>query len=147
MRKLFAFITMLFALAVSLPVAAAENAYEMAFGDYTVNYNAFPSMFLDPSVSKEVNITRSHSNGVITIAVRKRMDDGSEKAIAADIQGMATNLIGQIHTLKFNRVKEGDSVYYISNFTIVKDEMLTFDIEMTPAGDPAKYTFEFKRQF
>ncbi|HEY0720819.1 MAG TPA: DUF4426 domain-containing protein, partial [Gammaproteobacteria bacterium] len=112
--------------------ALAQNEYEISFGDYTVNYNTFPSTFLDPTIAKSVGINRSDNRGVITIVIRHGSAINGKKAVKATVSGMATNLIGQLRKLKFTEVREGEALYYIGDFALVKDENLTFDITVIP---------------
>lgn len=133
----------------ALPVTAAENAYEVSFGDYTVNYNAFPSEMLEPSVAKAVNISRASYRGVVTIAVRKKNEGGDENPTAAEVSGNVTNLIGQRSKLEFSKVKEEGSLYYISDFSIPQsgNKLLNFSISVRPDGEKARQKIEFKRQY
>lgn len=125
----------------------AQNEYEVSFADYTVNYNTFPSTFLEPSVAKAAGIKRSENHGVITIAVRYRAETGGGKAVKAAVSGMATNLIGQLRKLSFTEVREGEALYYVGDFVFVSNESLTFNISLTPEGATQPHTFKFTRQF
>lgn len=149
MKRNIALLSMLTALLLSLSVAAAENAYEMTFGDYTVNYSAFPSEMLEPNIAKAVDISRASYRGVVTIAVRKRGDDGKESPVAAKVKGYTTNLIGQQADLDFSKVKESDSLYYISDFSIPRsgNKLITFNISVRPEGEKGSQQIEFKRQY
>jgi hypothetical protein len=126
--------------------ALAQNDNEISFANYTVHYNAFPSEFLEPQISKAVGLRRSASRGVITLAVKKR--DGSvSKSVKADINGTATNLIGQIRRLRMIEVRDGDVVYYVGNFVMTRDERLTFRLSVRPEGDSRWKEFSFSHQF
>ncbi len=127
--------------------ALAQNEYEVSFGSYTVNYNTFPSTFLEPAISKAAGIKRSENHGVITIAVRHRSATSGEKAVKAVVSGMATNLIGQIRKLNLTEVREGEAIYYVGDFAVVKNESLTFNISLLPEGETQRHEFKFTRQF
>lgn len=125
----------------------AQNEYEVSFADYTVNYNTFPSTFLEPAVAKAAGIKRSENHGVITIAVRHRAETVGRKAVKAAVSGMATNLIGQLRKLNFTEIREGEALYYIGDFVFVSNESLTFNISLTPEGATQPHEFKFTRQF
>lgn len=149
MKRILALLSLLTGLLISLPVAAAENAYEVTFGDYTVNYNAFPSEMLEPNIAKAVNISRASYRGVVTIAVRKRGEDGKENPVAAEVKGHTTNLIGQQSDLDFSKVKDSGSLYYVGDFSIPTsgNKLLTFSISVRPEGEKGSQQIEFKRQY
>lgn len=127
--------------------AVAQNEYEVSFGNYTVNYNTFPSTFIEPAISKAVGIKRSDNHGVITIAVRQRTTGSDIKAVKATVSGMASNLVGQLRKLKFTEVKDGAVLYYIGDFPVVSNEQLTFTITLLPEGEAQPHEFKFTRQF
>ena len=129
------------------PVTLAQNEYEVSFANYTVHYNTFPSEFLEPHISKAVGIKRSASHGVITIAVKQRVTNGTGKPVSADISGTASNLIGQIRKLKLKEVKDGEAVYYVGDFPVARNETLTFNLSVLPTGDTQRQDFKFIRRF
>lgn len=137
----------LLTLLLTSPLLWAQNSYEVSFMDYTVHYNTFPSKFLEPHVSKAVGIKRSLSHGVITIAVKKRTDNGHAKAVSAEIHGTASNLIGQIRPLHLIEFKDGDALYYVGDFPVARTEKLTFKISVRPDGETKQEEFKFSRQF
>ena len=125
----------------------AQNEYEVSFANYTVHYNTFPSEFLEPQVSKAVGIKRSASRGVITIAVKQNISGNSGKSVEAAISGTASNLIGQIRKLNMTEVKDGEVVYYVGDFPVARNETLTFNVSVLPAGDAQRQEIKFTRKF
>ena len=147
MRRVIGIGAVLAGLLFYIPFAMAQNEYEIAFGNYIVNYNTFPSTFLDPAVAKAVGVKRSDSRGAMTISVRHKTQGIEVKSASATITATATNLIGQIRKLDFKEVKEGGALYYIGDFPIVRDEALTFTITLIPEGETQLHEFKFSRQF
>ena len=132
-------------LLLSAQLVWAQNPYEVSFGDYTINYNAFPSTTLEPSIANALDITRASYRGLVTIAVRK----GEGNPVDAKVKGTVTNLLGQRPKLKFQRVKDAESLYYLGQFDIPRDssDQLTFNITVQPNGETKKKTIEFKRSY
>ena len=122
----------------------AQNPNEVSFGDYTVNYNAFPSTTLEPAIAKALGISRADYRGIVTIAVRK----GAGNPVEAAVQGNVTNLIGQRPRLKFQKVEDAESIYYLGEFSIPREsDQLTFNITVQPTGESERREIEFKRHY
>lgn len=142
MNRIFSILT---GLLLSTSLVWAQNPYEVTFGEYTVNYNALPSTTLEPGVATALGISRASYRGIVTIAVRK----GANNPVEAEVSGHVTNLIGQRPRLKFQQVKDAQSLYYISEFNIPRDgnDQLTFNITVQPTGERKKQKIEFKRSY
>lgn len=147
MRKTIGIGAVLAGLLLYIPFALAQNEYEISFGNYMVNYNTFPSTFLEPEIAKAVGIKRSDSRGAMTISIRHKTEGIEVKAAKAAITATATNLIGQIRKLEFKEVKEGNALYYIGDFAMARNEALTFTITLVPEGETERHEFKFTRQF
>lgn len=130
--------------------AKAEQVKQ--FDNYLVHYNAFNSGMLQPQVAQHYGIVRSATRGVINIAVQ-RNDSGDANAVmgtptTAIVKVKARNLAGQQKgELKFREVREGDAIYYISDFRFGNEEMFTFDVSIQPDPNEAPYTFSFRQKF
>lgn len=141
---MYKLLTMALSLLLFASPGWGQNPNEVSFGGYTVNYNAFPSTTLEPSVAKALGISRASYRGIITISVRM----GPGNPVDAEVKGTVTNLIGQRPRLEFERVKDADSLYYLSEFTIPRGtDRLTFNISVKPEGTEIKKEIEFKRHY
>lgn len=147
MRRTITLGAVFVSLLLYIPFALAQNEYEISFGNYIVNYNTFPSTVLEPDIAKAVGIKRSDSRGAMTISVRHKTEGIEIKPAKAAITATATNLIGQIRKLEFKEVKEGNAFYYIGDFSIARNEALTFTITLLPEGEAQRHEFKFTRQF
>ena len=147
MRRAIGIFALLAGFLLSIPFALAQNEYEVSFGNYTVNYNSFPSTVLDANVAKAVGVKRSDSRGVMTIAIRYKAEGQVAKPVKADITATATNLIGQLRKLDFKEVKEDGVFYYIGDFPVARNETLTFDVSLIPDGETQRHEFKFTRKF
>ena len=125
----------------SSPLLLAEQVIKSA--DYSIHYNAFNSSMLSPEIAKQYDIERSSSLGVINIAVIK---DGG-KSVTALLQGNAKNAISQLKELKFQKITEGEAIYYIATFNFADKEQVIFNIDVTPDGEMKTTRLEFKQQF
>ncbi|TWX48365.1 DUF4426 domain-containing protein [Colwellia hornerae] len=139
------FQTCLFIILVSLTLVSnvfAENMKKM--GSMQVHYMAINATFLTPKVAKAYDIERSRFNGLINISV---LDDTkpSTPAKAVTIQGKARNDIGQIKTLEFDEVKEGDAIYYLAQVNYTNEETFYFDITISDGKET--HQLKFKQKF
>ena len=128
----------LLALCLSLPATAAERLQK--FADLDVHYSAFNSGFLQPEIASAAGIVRGKSQGVLNIAVLK-----AGKAQPATVKAQVRNTLGQIRTLSFREVREGEAIYYLSQFPF-DQETLHFKIDVQSGGGPLN-SFEFDQQF
>lgn len=124
--------------------AQADNS--ATFGDYTIHYNALSTHSLSPEVAKAYAIRRSASRGMINIAVRKKLSDGSNIAVAAKVRATMRNIHAQVSNLAVQKIQEEKSIYYISDFKVSHAEPQRFNIEVIPEGAPLR-NIEFSHTF
>ncbi|PMH43728.1 hypothetical protein BCU68_13385 [Vibrio sp. 10N.286.49.B3] len=113
--------------------------------DIEVHYSAFNSTFLTPTIAQEYQLTRNSHSALLNISVIDRSKLG-KPATSAKLSGHAKNLIGQIKTLSFREIKEGQAIYYLAEFPISSQENLTFDIHVD-AGLAGTGTLRFNQKF
>ena len=70
-----------------------------------------------------------------------------DKPVRANITASASNLTGQFRTFKMREVDEGNSIYYLSEFHVAHEEMLTFSLQILPEGSTKTLTVEFRQKF
>lgn len=116
-----------------------------AFGNYEVHYNAFNSSFLPAEVAQAYSIQRSKVRGLINVAVLDRQHD--KRPTEALVQGEVKNLVGQSQSLEFQKISEGDAVYYIAQFRFTDDEILGFELRVQPDPNGEAYPLVFKQHF
>ncbi|MFT6901673.1 MAG: hypothetical protein ACJAXS_001866 [Colwellia sp.] len=139
------FQTCLFIILVSLTLVSnvfAENMKKL--GSMQVHYMAINATFLTPKVAKAYDIERSRFNGLINISVLDETKP-STPAKAVTIQGKARNDIGQIKTLEFDEVKEGDAIYYLAQVNYTNEETFYFDITISDGKET--HQLKFKQKF
>lgn len=130
------FAMFLFALCLALPAAAERK---QTFDDLEVHYSAYKSSFLQPEIAAAAGLTRSEGLGVFNVSVLK---DG--KAQLATVKARIENLMGQQRSLSFREVRQGDAIYYLSQFPF-GEEKLHFTVDVKSGG--RLHTFEFDQEF
>ncbi|MEH6594712.1 MAG: DUF4426 domain-containing protein [Colwellia polaris] len=130
--------------ALAFMLTATVNAENMKkLNDLNVHYIAIGSTFLTPEIAKAYGIERSRYKGLVNIAVLDNTQDGNP-AKTVNINGKARNDVGQIKSLDFMEVKEGDAVYYLAQVGYSNEETIYFDIKITDKGKQHNLTFSQK---
>lgn len=129
----------------TLPLTAAAENFA-TYGEYTIHYNALSTDSLSPDVAKAYGIRRSKARGMINVAVRKKLEDGTEVPVPAKVRAESRNIHAQIDELELRQIKEEQSVYYIADFKVDDGETLRFKVDVTPEGSPLR-TVEFTQTF
>jgi hypothetical protein len=139
----------IFAIALTGAFTAHASTGERAqtIGEYVVHYNAFGSDSLTAEVARTYGITRSRSRGLLNIVVLKKVMGTTGEPVTATLSGSASNLSGQLRELTFRQVKEGNAIYYLSDFHVSDKETLNFTLQVKPAGDNSSHTVKFSQQF
>lgn len=123
------------------PNSKIENGYE-------VHYNAFSTDFLTKEVSKQYQIGRSKTRGMLNIAVQKLQEGKLGTPVEANITLKAQNLYGQSKEVKLRIISENDgAIYYIGTFTVSSRETIIFKAEVTPAGSNKSIAIKFDQEF
>ena len=143
MRLLIALTALLI---LALPVtAAAERSQD--FGEFVVHFNAISTRFLAPEVANKYGIRRSPREGLLNIAVLRKVMGSGVEPVVSRVEGSATNLTGQQLTLSMREVREGTAIYYIDTFRVNNEETLRFDLTVTPKDSDETYNVRFRQQF
>ena len=121
------------------PLAHAEQKKDL--GKWEVHYMALTSTFLTPQVAKTYGIVRSRYNGLINISV---LDRKSKLAQSVVLTGQAKNLIGVVKKLSFQKVIEGDSIYYLAVLPFSDLEQYRFDVSISDGTEKKALKFQHK---
>ncbi|MGB1262365.1 MAG: DUF4426 domain-containing protein [Cognaticolwellia sp.] len=124
-----------------ISASSAENMKKM--DNINVHYIALGSTFLTPEIAKAYGIERSRYKGLVNISVLDNTQKGNP-AKTVIINGKARNDVGQIKSLDFMEVKEGDAVYYLAQVSYSNEETIYFDINITDKGQQHKLSFSQK---
>ncbi len=145
-NRITLFLSLFLSIIVFTPCAFAESS--TTFGAYTIHFNAIQTDILDPKIAKSYDIKRSSKRGLLNIAVRK-----DQKATAfgtpsaAIVSSNWSNLSGQMGSIEMREIREKDAIYYIGEFAVRNEEMLTFSIIVTPEGNSSGKNISFRKQF
>lgn len=143
------FSTLLVSLTISLAFIFSAQANDtqknmQKIEGLNVHYMAIGATFLTPKVAKAYNITRSRYNGLINISALDNTKEGTP-AKQVSITGKARNDLGQIKTLEFDEVTEGDAIYYLAQLTYSDEETFYFDININDGT--GNKVLKFKQKF
>ena len=126
--------------------AFAESS--TTFGPYTIHFNAIQTDILDPKIAKSYEIKRSSKRGLLNIAIRKdQKPTALGTPVAASVASNWSNLSGQMGSIEMREIREKDAIYYIGEFAVRNEEMLTFSIIVTPEGNSSGKNISFRKQF
>ena len=120
----------------------AENMKKL--GTMNVHFMAIGATFLTPEVAKAYQIQRSRYNGLINISVLDN-SQANTPAKTVSLKGTARNDLGQIKSLEFQEVKEGDAIYYLAQVKYTDEETFYFEIDITDGKE--QQTLKFKQKF
>ena len=126
--------------ALSFTTFAAEQNMQK-LGNLNVHYIALNSTFLTPEIAKAYEITRSKYNALINISVLDNTIAGTP-AKSVTLTGTATNLLGQIASLDFIEVKEGDAIYYLAELKFSNEDLFRFDININDGNNRQQLKFQ-----
>ena len=140
------FLLMLFValLAMALP-AQAEQMQQ--FGDYQVHYSTLTTDVLAPEIARNYGISRSRSQGMLTLSVLRTRPQAPAEAVPAKVRASAVNQNSQYRSIDLREVRDGPAIYYLGQFRVGHEEQLTFDVEVTPEGEDRPFTVEFTQRF
>jgi hypothetical protein len=127
--------------------AAPSEPTHQDFGDFEVHYNAVRTDELTAAVARAYGIERSANRVLLNVSLLRKGPDGRSTPVDGTVTATAYNLNGQLKNLQMRRITEGDSIYFIGEVGISGTEILVFDIEASPAGQPSQYSVQFKREF
>ncbi len=132
---------------ITFTAYASEDRQMETDDGYIIHYNTFITNFLTAEIARSYNITRSKKRAMLNVSVRKIGKDkvAQTTAAASTVIAKATNFIGQEKAMKIRQIDEGDAIYYIADFIIANQEIIKFDIKVTP-GEKT-HTVKFEQKF
>ncbi|MEH6357758.1 MAG: DUF4426 domain-containing protein [Pseudomonadales bacterium] len=112
---------------------------------HIIHFNVFNSSFLTPEIAQQYGLKRSKYHSMLNLAVHEK-GATEDKPIPVILQGTVTNIVQQQRSLEFQEIQEGSAIYYISDFRVTDDDLLTFDIKIRTNADSPGYDLKFKRR-
>jgi len=126
-------------------LANAENA--TISGNYKIHHNAITTDFLSAAVAKAYKIPRSTERVLLNIAITETRDDQMDKPVSAHLKVVRRNLLGYREELEMQEVREGNAVYYISDFAVSHKDQWIFDIEALIDGQVYPLKAQYRETF
>ena len=123
----------------------AENSQD--FGDYVVHFNALTTDLLTPKVAAEYKIKRSGNHAMLNVVVLRKVLGATAQPVTAKVTGTASNLTGQQRALELREIREPNAIYYIADFGVDNEDMLTFKLNVQPEGEQESFQVQFRQQF
>lgn len=143
-RTLFAALLLITSATVSAQSGPAQSPQQ--FGDLLVYHNTFNSSFLQPEIAAAAGLERGPKQGVVNIAVQRTTAKGVEP-VDARVDGTVKNLLQQVEPLKFIRIKEQDSIYFVANYTAANRGLLQFTVRVQADEQAPTHTVKFQQEF
>jgi len=128
-----------------LSAALASAQQSERFDQYELHYSVLNSTFIDPEIAATYGLKRGERDGLVNIAVREHLPDGSAVTRPMQLSGRTWDLISE-QPLTLTEIREGDAVYYIGSFRFINREWRFFELDFRPEGSAQRYSFTFKRQ-
>lgn len=122
--------------------------HEVNSGNYIIHVNALSTSQLPTEIARGYNISRSKNRAMMNVAVREKQSEG-ERPITADVKVLAKNLSNQIKNVSLREIKEDDplAIYYIGELPVSNEEIITFNLDVTPAGASEPVLLTYRQQF
>lgn len=132
----------LLSILLTLFTLQATAEIKQTLGSWDVHYIAIPTTTLQPEIARQYGLKRSKYNAFINISV---LDNETQKALPQSyLTGTATNLLGQIRTLEFNKITEQNAVYHIAQLPINHEDHWRFKIQVNNGNHQELLKFEQK---
>jgi hypothetical protein len=126
-----------------LSVQAEEVSSSKNFGNYTVHYSTFNSLFVPAEIAGIHKLVRAKDQTLINIAVQKTV---SGDAVPASIEGTAKNLLQQVKTIDFKTVEEPGAIYYLGALRHTNEEIFHLDFTIIPEGESTPLQLRLTRK-
>ena len=131
-------------------VELGHDNNEATFGDYIVHVNVLTTDQLPPNVASEYRITRSKSRAMLNVVVAK-MVNGERTPVKASVNTLTRNLANQIKNMDMREIVTRDdnheAIYYIGDVPVDHQEVLVFNIDVTPENETGEFNLAYKEQF
>lgn len=113
-------------------------------GAYVLSYSAQPTVDLAPAMAAAYGISARADRAVVVVSLTRdgRATDGSEEVTVS-----ARTLTGAAREISLRKATHAGVVAWIGEFTVAHRELLVFEVQAHPAGDPVAISASFQREF
>jgi hypothetical protein len=116
-------------------------------GNYTIYSSAIPARILDPEVAKVYGIQPSKRGGLLNVSVREAMPDGASRSVPAQVQASGRTGQGPKGLIAMREIRVGEGISYVGQFPVEDEQIIDFEIQVTPPGAPQSTVVELQEQF
>ncbi len=131
------------ALAAALASGPGLAESKLLSAGLTVHYSVLDSRDILPEIAQAYGIVRGGQHGLVSIALRRERDDGSDVAVAAAASGAWRDLIHH-HPLAFREVRESGAIYYLADLRFNHRETMYFELTLRLLPDGPSYPLKFR---
>jgi len=128
----------------TVPQAQPAEASFVDIGDHVVHFSAQLTDQLPLEVARAYNIERNPHRAMLNVSV---LNEGTNTAVTANVTVKTVNLTGQLKNVQMRKIEEQTAIYYIGETPVANQEVLIFDISITPDGAESASDVRFQRQF
>lgn len=128
----------------SLTLGSGQNSTQS--GEFTVHYNAMPSIAITPEIARRHGITRSANRALLNVAVMRGPRAAESVPVTARIEAAGTNPNGQRQAVRLREVRDRGAIYYLGEARIEERDALVFELAVTPEGGSAIHV-RFRQEF
>jgi predicted small lipoprotein YifL len=127
------------------PARSWTDPGEVAAGEWTLYYNAFPSTDLQPAMAEAYAIRPRPRGAVVTVSLVR----GGDPRAAADAQVeiAARTLLGQPREVRTRRIARDGVVSWLGELDAGEREQLVFTVRASVPGGATPIVAEFRREF
>lgn len=130
------------------PRAVPSSVTSKDFGDFVVHFTALATDQLTADVARSSAIVRSPNRAMLNVSVIRKAAGTTGEPVPASVTAVASNLTGQVKQITIREIREGSAIYYIGELTVANEEILTFNVDVKPTGEPRPFpTITFQKQF
>ncbi len=122
----------------------AQSEYTKKFDKYTVHFNVFSSTAIAADIAERYGLVRGKNRVLVNIALIP--NDQEIGGVAADVSGIAANLMQQQKTLEFQKIEEPSATYYLASLRHIDREVYHFTINVNPEGQEGPYQVKFTKE-
>lgn len=113
---------------------AANAEQKLSFDGYELHYIVIPTSFLSADIAKRYNLVRGKGRALVNLSLLK---DGVGVSAEA-LSGSVKNLLSQRQALTFEKVTEGEAIYYLAQLRHSDEDTLTFELQITAPDQRAR---------
>lgn len=134
-------------LALLTQFASAQAEHVTNADPYTLRANTIRSQFIPNNVASEYNLDAGPNRGVLNVVVQRKMPNGRNLTVPAEVIAYQRNLMGQSDIIELQTVTANDRITYVGTFDFGSWKNLHFVVEATPQDSEETITLEFEEKF